>query len=390
MAEAYIVDAVRTAGGKRGGKLAGTHPVDMAASVLDAIIARTGVDGARVDDVIMGCVMQGGQQAGQVGRNAVLAAKNLPDSVPAVSIDRQCGSSQQSMQFAAQAIMSGTQDIVIAAGVESMTRVPMGSTALLFMKEGLGNYKSPRLEDKYPGIMFSQFMGAEMIARKHGLDRNDLDAFALESHRRAAAATQAGAFEREIIALDVETPDGTASHRTDEGIRFDATLEGISSVKLLQEGGVISAANASQICDGASAVMIVSERALKEHGLTPRARIVNLTVTGGDPVIMLEEPLFATDRALARAGMRIADIDLYEVNEAFASVPLAWLKHIGGSHDKLNVNGGAIALGHPLGASGTKLMATLLNALEARGGRYGLQTMCEGGGIANVTIIERL
>ncbi len=390
MAEAYIVDAVRTAGGKRGGKLAGWHPVDMAAATLDAIVSRTGIDGAAVDDVIMGCVMQGGQQAGQVGRNAVLAANNLPDSVPAVSIDRQCGSSQQSMQFAAQAVMSGTQDMVIAAGVESMTRVPMGSTAMLFMKEGLGSYKSPRLEEKYPGIMFSQFMGAEMIVKKHGFTRAQLDEFAYESHRRAAAATQAGAFDNEIIALDIETPEGIVSHRTDEGIRYDATAESIGTVKLLQEGGSISAANASQICDGASAVLIVSEAALKAHGLTPMARIHNLTVTGGDPVIMLEEPLFATDRALKRAGMKIDDIDLYEVNEAFAPVPLAWLKHTGADHAKLNVNGGAIALGHPLGASGTKLMATLVHALKARGGRYGLQTMCEGGGIANVTIIERL
>ncbi len=390
MAEAYIVDAVRTAGGKRGGKLAGWHPVDMAASVLDAIVARTGIDGATVDDVIMGCVMQGGQQAGQVGRNAVLAARNLPDSVPAVSIDRQCGSSQQSMQFAAQAVMSGTQDIVIASGVESMTRVPMGSTMMLHMKEGMGNYKSPRLEEKYPGIMFSQFMGAEMIVQKHGFTREMLDAFALESHRRAAAATQSGAFDNEIIALEIETPEGRESHRTDEGIRYDASAESLAGVKLLQEGGSITAANASQICDGASAVMIVSERALKDHGLTPLARIHNLTVTAGDPVIMLEEPLFATDRALKRAGLTIGDIDLYEVNEAFAPVPMAWMKHTGADPAKLNVNGGAIALGHPLGASGTKLMATLVNALKARGGRYGLQTMCEGGGIANVTIIERL
>ncbi|OYW21859.1 MULTISPECIES: acetyl-CoA C-acetyltransferase [unclassified Sphingomonas] len=390
MPEAYIVDAIRTAGGRRGGKLAGTHPVDMAAAVLDAIIERTGIDGAAVDDVIMGCVMQGGQQAGQIGRNAVLAARNLPDSVPAVSIDRQCGSSQQSMQFAAQAVMSGTQDIVIAAGVESMTRVPMGSTMMLHMKEGMGNYKSPRLEEKYPGIMFSQFMGAEMIVKKHGFNREQLDAFALESHQRAIAATQSGAFAAEIVPMEVEGPDGTEWHKTDEGIRYDATLESIGSVKLLQEGGTISAANASQICDGASAVMIVSEAALKAHNLTPLARIVNLTVTGGDPVIMLEEPLFATDRALKRAGMTIDEIDLYEVNEAFAPVPLAWMKHTGGDHAKLNVNGGAIALGHPLGASGTKLMATLVHALHARGGRYGLQTMCEGGGIANVTIIERL
>ncbi len=390
MAEAYIVDAVRTAGGKRGGKLAGWHPVDLAAATLDAIVARTGIDGSAVDDVIMGCVMQGGQQSGQVGRNAVLAANRLPDSVPAVSIDRQCGSSQQSMQFAAQAVMSGTQDMIIAAGVESMTRVPMGSTALLFMKEGLGNYKSPRLEEKYPGIMFSQFMGAEMIVKKHGFRREQLDHYAYESHRRAAAATQAGAFDAEIIPLDIETPEGVTVHRTDEGIRYDATAQSIGTVKLLQEGGSISAANASQICDGASAVLIVSEAALKAHGLTPMARIHNLTVTAGDPVIMLEEPLFATDRALKRAGMRIEDIDLYEVNEAFAPVPMAWMKHTGADHARLNVNGGAIALGHPLGASGTKLMATLVHALKARGGRYGLQTMCEGGGIANVTIIERL
>jgi len=390
MAEAYIVDAVRTAGGKRGGKLAGWHPVDMAAATLDALVARNGFDGAAVDDVIMGCVMQGGQQGGQVGRNAVLAAANLPDSVPAVSIDRQCGSSQQSMQFAAQAVLSGTQDIVIAAGVESMTRVPMGSTVMLHMKEGLGNYKSPRLEERYPGIMFSQFMGAEMIVQKHGFTRDQLDQFAYESHRRAAVATQAGAFDNEIVPLEIETAEGSEMHRTDEGIRYDATPESIGAVKLLQEGGAISAANASQICDGASAVLIVSEAALRAHGLKPRARIHSLTVTAGDPVIMLEEPLFATERALKRAGLSIGDIDLYEVNEAFAPVPLAWLKHVGGDPEKLNVNGGAIALGHPLGASGAKLMATLLNALEARGGRYGLQTMCEGGGIANVTIIERL
>jgi acetyl-CoA C-acetyltransferase len=390
MTTAYIVDAVRTAGGKRGGKLAGWHPVDMAAATLDALVERTGIDGARVDDVIMGCVMQGGQQAGQVGRNAVLASAKLPDSVPAVSIDRQCGSSQQSMQFAAQAVMSGTQDIVIAAGVESMTRVPMGSTALFHMKEGLGNYKSPRLEEKYPGIMFSQFMGAEMMVKKHGFTKEQLDQFAYESHVKAKAATEAGRFEREIIALEIEGADGPEMHRTDEGIRYDATLEGIAGVKLLQEGGAITAASASQICDGASAVLIVSEQALKDHGLTPRARIHNLTVTGGDPVIMLEEPLFATDRALGRAGMSIKDIDLYEVNEAFAPVPLAWLKHTNADPAKLNIHGGAIALGHPLGASGTKLMATLLGALDATGGKYGLQTMCEGGGVANVTIVERL
>ncbi|MBP7952330.1 MAG: acetyl-CoA C-acetyltransferase [Sphingorhabdus sp.] len=389
MAHAYIVDAVRTAGGKRGGKLAGIHPVDMGAAVFDAIADRNDFDPAAIEDVITGCVMQGGQQTMDIGRNAVLASK-LPDSIPAVTIDRQCGSSQQAMHFAAQGVMSGTQDMVLASGIESMTRVPMGSTAMLYMKEGLGNYKSPRLEAAFPKIMFSQFVGAEMIVKKYGLTKDDLDRFALESHMRAKAATEAGAFDREIIGIEIETPEGMMIHRTDEGIRYDATLESIASVKLLQEGGAITAANASQICDGASAVLIVSEQALKDHNLTPRARIVNLTVTGGDPVIMLEEPLFTTDRALKRAGMKISDIDLYEVNEAFAPVPLAWLQHTGGDHAKLNVNGGAISLGHPLGASGTKLMATLLNALETRGGKYGLQTMCEGGGQANVTIIERL
>jgi len=390
MATAYIVDAVRTAGGRRNGRLAGVHPVDLSAATLDALIERTGIDGAAVDDVVMGCVSQGGQQAGQVGRNAVLAAKRLPDSVPAVTIDRQCGSSQQAIQFAAQAVMSGVQDIVIAAGVESMTRVPMGSTAIFHMKEGLGNYKSPRLEEKYPGIMFSQFMGAEMIVKKHGFTKDQLDAFALSSHLKAIAATQANAFASEIVPIAIETPEGAAMHTVDEGIRFDASLESIAGVKLLSPDGSLTAASSSQICDGASAALIVSEAALKAHGLTPLARIHNLTVTAGDPVIMLEEPLFATDRALQRAGMKIGDIDLYEVNEAFASVPMAWLKHTGADPDKLNVNGGAIALGHPLGASGTKLMSTLLHALKARGLRYGLQTMCEGGGVANVTIVEMM
>ncbi|KUR70174.1 acetyl-CoA acetyltransferase [Novosphingobium fuchskuhlense] len=390
MATAYIVDAVRTAGGRRNGRLAGVHPVDLSAATLDALIERTGIDGAAVEDVIMGCVSQGGQQAGQVGRNAVLAARRLPDSVPAVTIDRQCGSSQQAIQFAAQAVLSGTQDIVIAAGVESMTRVPMGSTAIFHMKEGLGNYKSPRLEEKYPGIMFSQFMGAEMIVKKHGFTKDQLDAFALSSHLKAIAATNANAFAGEIVPIAIETPDGPAMHTVDEGIRFDATLESIAGVKLLSPEGLLTAASSSQICDGASAALIVSEAALKAHNLTPLARIHNLTVTAGDPVIMLEEPLFATDRALQRAGMKIGDIDLYEVNEAFASVPMAWLKHTGADPEKLNVNGGAIALGHPLGASGTKLMSTLLHALKARGLKYGLQTMCEGGGVANVTIVEMM
>jgi acetyl-CoA C-acetyltransferase len=269
-----------------------------------------------------------------------------------------------------------------------MTRVPMGSNATFHMKEGLGHYKSEGLEAKYPGIMFSQFMGAEMLVKKHGLTKDDLDRFALRSHMNARAATEAGAFTDEIVPIEVETPEGKVLHTVDEGIRFDATLESIAGVKLISEGGALTAATSSQICDGSSAALVVSEEALKRHGLTPLARIHTLTVTAGDPVIMLEEPLFATDRALARAGMTIGDIDLYEVNEAFASVPLAWLKHTGADPEKLNVNGGAIALGHPLGASGTKLMATLLHALKGRGKKYGLQTMCEGGGVANVTIVE--
>ncbi|MBM0170052.1 acetyl-CoA C-acetyltransferase [Altererythrobacter sp. C41] len=390
MPEAYIVDAVRTAGGRRGGRLAGVHPVDLAAKSLDALVERTGIDPKIVDDVIMGCVTQAGEQSMHVGRNAVLASTRLPQSTPGVTIDRQCGSSQQAVQFAAQAVMSGTQDVVIASGVESMSRVPMGSNLTFHMKEGLGTYKSPGLEKKYPGVLWSQFMGAEMIVEKHGFTKDDLDRFALASHEKAIAATRAGAFEAEIVPVEIETPDGPQMHTVDEGIRFDATLESIAGVKLLSEGGTITAATASQICDGSSAALIVSEKVLKEQGLTPLARIVNLTVTAGDPVIMLEEPLFATDRALRRAGMKIDDIDLYEVNEAFAPVPLAWLKHTGADPERLNVNGGAIALGHPLGASGTKLMATLVHALKARGKRYGLQTMCEGGGVANVTIVEAL
>lgn len=390
MSEAYIVEAIRTAGARRGGKLAGWHPADLGGAVLDALVDRTHIDPAAIEDVILGCVTQAGEQAFHLGRNAVMASK-LPNSVPAVTIDRQCGSSQQAIQFAAQAVMSGTQDVVIAAGVESMTRVPMGSSFTLHAKAGIGvGPFSKRIQDRYGVTEFSQFTGAQMIAEKYGFTRAQLDAFALESHRRAAAATKAGAFDAEIVALEVETSEGRILHQKDEGIRYDATLESIGAVKLLQEGGMISAANASQICDGASAALIVSERALKTHNLKPLARIVNMTVTAGDPVIMLEEPIPATRKALQRAGMTIGDIDLYEVNEAFAPVPLAWLREIGADPARLNVNGGAIALGHPLGASGTKLMATLIHALRAHGKRYGLQTMCEGGGIANVTIVEAL
>jgi acetyl-CoA C-acetyltransferase len=390
MAEAYIVEAVRTAGGRRNGKLAGWHPADMAAAVLDALVQRSGVDPAAIEDVIMGCVSQGGEQSMQIGRSAVLAS-SLPQSVPAVSIDRQCGSSQQALQFAAQAVMSGTQDMVIAAGVESMSRVPMFSTYQLYVNAGQGGSPwSSAIQERYGVSGFSQFRGAEMMAKKYGFDRTALDAYALESHRRAAAATAAGAFTREIVALEIGAPGETTLHVRDEGIREDATLESIGGVRTLEPDGVITAANASQVCDGASGVLIVNEAALKAHGLTPLARIHHMSVTGGDPVIMLEEPIPGTQRALKRAGMAIGDIDLYEVNEAFAPVPLAWLKVTGGDPARLNVNGGAIALGHPLGASGTKLMATLVHALRARGKRYGLQTMCEGGGTANMTIVEAL
>ena len=390
MAEAYIVAATRTAGGRKGGRMRGWHPADLAGSVLDELMVRTGIDPAAVEDVIMGCVTQAGEQSTNIARNAVLASK-LPESVPGTSVDRQCGSSHQALQFAAQAVMSGTMDVVIASGVESMTRAPMGMAVVLPAKEGMGVPKSPRMEDRYPNIQFSQFMGAEMVAAKYGLTKDQLDEFGYHSHQRAIAATQGGAFKDENLALDGLDKEGAVvRHDSDEGIRFDVSLDGMRAVKLLQEGGRITAATSSQICDGASGVMVVSERALKEHNLTPLARVHHLSLLGHDPVIMLEAPIPATERALKRAGMSIDDIDLFEVNEAFASVPVAFIQKLGADPERVNVNGGAIALGHPLGASGTKLMTTLLYALKARGKKYGLQTMCEGGGLANVTIVERL
>lgn len=390
MAEAYIVAVARSAGGKRGGRLAGVHPADLAGRVLAGLIDRARIDPALVEDVIMGCACPGGEQGANIARNAVLAG-GLPESVPGTHVDRQCGSSQQAIHFAAATVMAGVMDVVIAAGVESMTRVPMGLPWTLAAKHGFGTYRSPGIEARYPDTPFSQFGGAEMLARKYGLTRDDLDAYALESHRRAAAATAGGKFDAEIVPLEVVTPEGeTAIHKTDEGIRADASLEKISSVKLLTEGGVISAANASQICDGAAAVLVVNERGLKALGMKPLARIHQMTVVGHDPVIMLEAPIPATQRALSKAGMCIGDIDLYEVNEAFAPVPLAWAQALGADAARMNVHGGAIALGHPLGGSGAKLMATLVSALHSTGGRYGLQTMCEAGGMANVTIVERL
>ena len=386
MSTAYIVAALRTAGGKREGALKDWHPVSLGAAVLDALVERTGIDPVTIDDVIVGCVSQIGEQSFHVGRNMVLAS-SLPDSVPAVTIDRQCGSSQQSIHFAAQAVMSGTQDLVVAAGVESMTRVPMGTPIILPMQAGIGKGPWPQaILDRYGVTEFTQFRGAEMMAKKYGLSRDELDRFALDSHRKAAAATKAGAFDAEIVPLAVNGVE----HRIDEGIRFDASLEGLAGLKTLTADGAITAGNASQICDGASAVLVAGERAIRDHGLRPLARIDNLTVTAGDPVIMLDEPIRATRVALERSGRSIGDIDLYEVNEAFASVPLAWLQQSNADPSKLNVHGGAIALGHPLGASGAKLMATLIHALHRNRKRFGLQTMCEGGGIANVTIIEAL
>ena len=390
MAEAYIVAAARTAGGRKGGRLSGWHPADLGAAVLDALVARSGADPALIEDVIMGCVGQAGEQSVNIARNAVLAS-GLPESVPATSVDRQCGSSQQALHFAAATVMSGAMDVVIAAGVESMSRVPMGLPSTLPYKNGFGSYMSPKIQARYPNIQFSQFAGAEMIAKKYGLSREALDAFALTSHQRAIAATTGGKFDAEIVPLDITLADGTNDrHTTDEGIRYEATLESIGGVKLLQEDGRLTAATSSQICDGAAGVMVVNERGLKALGVEPLARVHHMTVIGHDPVIMLEAPIPATQKALQRAGLTINDIDLYEVNEAFASVPTAWLQVLGADPDRLNVNGGAIALGHPLGGSGAKLMTTLVHALRASGGRYGLQTMCEGGGLANVTIVERL
>ena len=392
MAEAYIVAAVRTAGGRRNGKLSGWHPADLGAQVLNALLDRSGADPALIDDVVMGCVGQAGEQATNIARNAVMASR-LPESVPATSVDRQCGSSQQALHFAAQAVMSGTMDVVIAAGVESMTRVPMGTPNVLPFKAGLGHYMSPAMRQRYPGVEFSQFTGAEMIAKKYGMQRAALDAYALRSHQRAAIATQAGAFANEILPLKVRMNDGSETgemHTSDEGIRYDASIEGMAGVRLIVEGGVCTAASASQICDGAAGLMVVNERGLKALGIKPMARIHHMSVMGGDPVVMLETPIPATQRSLQRAGMAINDIDLFEVNEAFAPVPMAWLQVTGADPERLNVHGGAIALGHPLGGSGAKLMTTLVHALHRHGKRYGLQTMCEGGGMANVTIVERL
>ena len=385
MATAYIVDAVRTAGGRRNGRLSRKHPADLGGIVIDALLERTGVPPAEVDDVIYGCVSQVGPQTFNIARTSILSS-TLPDSVPGVAIDRQCGSSQQAIHFAAQAVMSGTQDLVIAGGVESMSQVPIG--APVTVAKELGNPFTGEIARRYPGESFSQFVGAERMASKYGVTREELARFACASHVNAAEATRAGKFKDEIVPVEVDIDGEVLVHDTDEGIRWEPDYESMLNLEPLQPGGVISAAFASQICDGASAVLVASEAAVKAHGLTPLAKIHTMAVVGSDPTMVLEGPIPATDKVLKQAGMTIDQIDLYEVNEAFGSVPLAWAKAVGADLDKLNVNGGAQALGHPLGATGTKLMGTLIYELRRRGGRFGLLAICEGLGTANATIIE--
>ncbi|HEX5945892.1 MAG TPA: thiolase family protein [Acidimicrobiales bacterium] len=397
MPNAVIVDVVRTAGGKRNGKLSGWHAADLAAETLKALAERNSLDPALVEDVIMGCVMQTGAQSLNVGRNAVLAA-GWPEEVPSTTIDRQCGSSQQAAHFAAQAVMSGAHDVIVAAGVEVMSQVPMGASV------GDGKFGfpfGPKVNERYADVggLVPQGISAELIADKWGLSRDDLDAFAAESQARAARATAEGRFENEIIAVrsvhrDKETGNISESDElvtADEGIREGSTVETLGKLKpAFKPDGKVTAGNSSQITDGASAALIMSEDKARELGLKPRARFHTFALAGVDPVTMLTGPIPSTAKALAKSGLTVDDIDLFEVNEAFASVVLAWFKETGADPAKTNVNGGAIALGHPLGCSGTKLLATLLNELERTGGRYGLQTMCEGGGMANATIIERL
>ena len=391
MTTAVIVDAVRTAGGRRNGKLRNWHAVDLASEALRALASRNDLDPSAIDDVIMGCVSQTGEQAFNVGRNAVLAA-GWPESVPATTVDRQCGSSQQAMHFAAQGVMAGAYDVVVAAGVEVMTRVPMGSS----IGKDSGFPFGPRVTERYEpvGGLRNQGIGAQMIADQWDITREELDAFSMESHRRAARATAEGRFAHEIIPIAVRDDDGRDTDewlRTDEGIRPDTSLEALANLRpAFQEGGSITAGNSSQITDGASAVLIMSEERARALGYTPRARFHAFALAGVDPVTMLTGPIPATTKVLAKARLTLEDIDLVEINEAFASVVLAWQREHHADFDKVNVNGGAIALGHPLGASGAKLTATLLNELERTNGRYGLLTMCEGGGLANATVIERL
>jgi len=381
VAEAYIVGAVRTPVGTKKGALAAVHPADLGAHVLKELVERTGVDPEAVDDVIMGCVMQVGPQSLDIARTAWLSA-GLPERVPGVTIDRQCGSSQQAIHFAAQGVLSGTQDLVVASGVENMGMVPMGSSVAMALEKGMPFPYGDGWTERYGDQEISQFRGAQLMCEKWGFKRGDLEQFALESHRRALAAIENGHFDREIAPI--------AGVTKDEGARADTTLEKMAGLKALRDGWELTAAVASQISVGAGALLIASEEAVKQHNLTPRARIRTLIVEGSDPVYMLTGPIPATEKALRRGGLTIDDIDVFEVNEAFAPVPLAWAKDTGASLEKTNPNGGAIALGHPLGATGSILMTKLLHELERTGGRYGLQTMCEGGGQANATIIERV
>ena len=388
---AYLVAAVRSAGGKRDGSLSKWHPADLGAKVLDELIARTGINPADVDDVIFGCVDQVGAQSGNIARNSILSS-SLPESVPGTSVDRQCGSSQQAIHFAVQAVMSGTQDVVIAGGVEVMSMVPIGASIKDGYEAGHGlPFDSDGIKQRYPGIFFSQFTGAELVAEKWKLSRETLDAFALLSHQKAANATNEGYFDKEILPIPGKNLDGmTDLVLKDEGIRYDASLEALAGLRTVTEGGVITAGNASQITDGAAAIMVCNEAGLKKISSDPMARFVAISVVGDDPVFMLTGPIPATHKVLKVAGLSINDIDIYEVNEAFAPVPLAWEIEVGAQRDKLNVNGGAMALGHPLGATGAKLMTTLVYELHRREGKYGLQAICEGGGTANATIIEKL
>ena len=388
---AYIVSAVRTPGGKKNGSLSKWHPTDLAAKVLDELVHQSGIEPELIDDVIFGCVSQVGAQSGNVARNSILAS-SLPESVPGTTVDRQCGSSQQAIHFAIQAVMSGTQDVVIGGGVEVMSMVPIGSNIKDGYDAGHGfPFDSAGISERYPGIFFSQFSGAEMMAEKWNLSREDLDRFALSSHQKAAAAVEGKHFDREILPVQAKNEEGkTDIVLNDEGIRYDASLEALSGLNPITEGGVITAGNASQITDGAAAVMICNDEGLKKIKADPRARIKGISVVGDDPVIMLSGPIPASRQVLNATNLSINDIDLYEVNEAFAPVPLSWAIELKADIEKLNVNGGAMALGHPLGASGAKLMTTLLHELERTKGKYGLQAICEGGGTANATIIERI
>jgi len=388
--DAYIVGALRSAGGKKNGRLSQIHPIDLGAEVVDALVAKTGVSVSEVDDLIFGCVSQVGAQSSNIARNVCLSSV-LGEAVPGTTVDRQCGSGQQAMHFAAQGVLSGTQDLVIAGGVESMSQVPIGANIIDGYKAEHGLPYGKRMSERYPGVQFNQFAGAEMLAHKYELTKDELNAFAFDSHIKAKRAVVEGRFKGEIAPISIELEDGTSElHDQDEGIRMDATLGAIAGLQPLQENGLLSAANASQICDGAAAVMIANGDTCKRLGLKPLARIVAMSVIGSDPVIMLEGPIPATKKVLDKAALSLDDIDLFEVNEAFGSVPLAWVKALGADIRKLNVNGGAQALGHPLGGTGVKLMTTLVHELHRSGKRFGLLAICEGGGTANATIVERV